>query len=209
MPEPSGARGAGCEPRLAVPRCRSGARVVRDAASLSYAPTAPGVASSGLFGSSLPGLWNGGIHYRKASTEAQPGFCFFGAGCPTSTGQVCRQVLLAPATIGNVASATISGASPSPFGILAIGLSGTMSAFGPLPFDLTMLGAPGCQLRVRPDVMQLLPVNFSGAMTWAFGVPNSITLIGLPFYTQGLLLDPPANALGIVTSDANQLIVGR
>jgi len=171
--------------------------------------TAPGVASSDLFGSSLPGLWNGAIHYTKASIEAQPGFCFFGAGCPTSTGQTCRQVLLAPALLGSTASAAITNTPPASLGIHVLGLSGTMSPFGPLPFDLTMLGAPGCQLRVSPDVTGFLFGGATGSMTWSIGIPNSPAITGLPIFSQVLVLDPAANALGIVTSDANQLIVGR
>lgn len=171
--------------------------------------TAPGVASSGLFGLSSPGLWNGAIHYRKASTEAQPGFCFFGAGCPSSAGPICRQILLSPALLGSTASAAITNTPPMGLGIQALGLSGTMASFGPLPLDLAPLGAPGCQLRVSADLTQFLVGSASGSMTWSFPVPNAPALAGLPLYSQAVVFDASANSLGAVVSDANELILGR
>jgi hypothetical protein len=71
----------------------------------------------------------------------------------------------------------------------------------PLPIDLGPLGMPGCALHVAPDIT--IPVfNVNGSADVTINLPNEPRMIGMRFYDQALTLDPTANALGAVLSNA-------
>lgn len=89
---------------------------------------------------------------------------------------------------------------------LATGLEGTASPLGPLPASLAPFGMPGCFLYVSPILVAFLVGN-SGFADCAFVVPNDPRLIGSSFVQQALLLDPSANAAGVVVSHASRGVI--
>ena len=79
--------------------------------------------------------------------------------------------------------------------------------FGAIPpFDLTPLGAPGCTIDiafvVAPGQMVFGPI-----VSFPMAVPADPSLTGLEIYSQGLVLDPIANALGVVVTAALKSIL--
>jgi hypothetical protein len=91
---------------------------------------------------------------------------------------------------------------------MATGFSASSWAGRPLPLDLGPFGAPGCPLRVAPFVWFPFSAGPAGTQRWRLPIPNDPRLAGLSFYNQALVLDPAANPLGVVLSDAQQGRVG-
>jgi hypothetical protein len=168
---------------------------------------APGIAKGGLFAAAVyVGKWNGAFHYTRNGISADAGYGFFGEGCSGSLG-----------VPGNVATSlprlnTAFGVSltnlPQNAALFVLGFSRTSSVFGPLPLDLGPFGAPGCLARVRPDAMMML-LGGGNTATLNLALPNTPGLLGILFYTQGLVLDQGTNAAGLVISDAAGAVVGR
>lgn len=77
----------------------------------------------------------------------------------------------------------------------------------PLPLGLASNGAPGCDLLVNIDVgVPLIPAN--GSVAWVIpSLPNA-GLVGATVFAQGFVLDPLANPLGVVLSNAGELTFG-
>lgn len=130
----------------------------------------------------------------------------FAPGCVGSAGVPGNQPTGLP-VLGGTLGVAIGNVPPSAFVVLCFGWSNTVSSFGPLPLDLTPRGAPGCLLHVAVDVPAPL-VGTGGTATFALGVPNSVSLVGERLYTQALVADPLANALGVVAGDAAVAIFG-
>jgi hypothetical protein len=133
----------------------------------------------------------------------------FGAGCAGSAGTP----LLAAAAgslpwLGetftlNLTSLPLS-TSQSAFGIL--GASKTMWGSLPLPLGLGPIGMPGCDLWVSLDLALVL-ANRGGNASWNLNVPNDPSLQAASVYFQGGVLDPTANALGVVMSNAGESVL--
>jgi hypothetical protein len=99
-------------------------------------------------------------------------------------------------------------APPGASAFMATGFSASSWAGRPLPLDLGPFGAPGCPLRVAPFVWFPFSAGPAGTPRWRLPIPNDPRLAGLSFYNQALVLDPGANPLGAVLSDAQQGRVG-
>jgi hypothetical protein len=129
------------------------------------------------------------------------GFNWFGEGCAAPGRPMARLQAAQPPRVAERFSVDLVGAqNPS---LLMFGLSNTQASFGALPLDLTPLGMPGCQLRVSADVV--LPM--SGArLSWP--IPPDADLAGARFHLQAVELDPAANAIGAVLSDAATAVIG-
>ncbi|MBM4063715.1 MAG: hypothetical protein FJ265_21845 [Planctomycetes bacterium] len=78
----------------------------------------------------------------------------------------------------------------------------------PLPFNLGLLGAPGCQVEVRPIASLFGVSDAAGVFFWGFGSPADVAYLGLPVEQQLVVLDPPANALGLTTSNRVSSVFG-
>ncbi len=132
----------------------------------------------------------------------------FGLPCPTPSGQ--RPILRpAPASRPWIGDSFVLEVTPNPqqnAAFMAFGLS--KQNLGPfsLPMSLTSLGAPGCTVLVAPTVVAAIPMG--PELRWTLPIPNQISLAGIRFYTQGLLLDSTYNSLGLVTTDAAESVVG-
>ncbi len=132
-----------------------------------------------------------------------------GTGCKDSLGKAVAMT---------VSKECVCLGSPVP---LQVRVSGTLKAtalpaagkspsnWGPitLPFALAPFGAPGCSLWAS---MELLFPPFQmppGGAAFEPVVPNTPVLKGVPVFFQSLVIDPKANALGMATTNAVQVIL--
>ena len=76
-----------------------------------------------------------------------------------------------------------------------------------LPFPLDALGMTGCAFYASAEVILPVP-NTGGAGSVTFAVPNDVALVGGSFFNQGFVLDPPANAAGITSSNSGEGRIG-
>jgi hypothetical protein len=152
-----------------------------------------------------PRIWNGAIYYDTCAVGGAPGYGWFGPGC-AGTMPVAQNVAATQPRLGQALSVTIDNL-PLNVAFFLLGFSRTASPFGPLPLDLGLLGAPGCSGRVSPDATTV--IAGPGTAMWSLGIPNTASLLCTQFYTQALVLDPTANALGAVVSDAAAGVVGQ
>ena len=100
-------------------------------------------------------------------------------------------------------SSAKSGALP----LLIVGASSESWGALSLPFDLTRLGAAGCQLAVRPDLVTLgrarpVPMPPFAEASTSVPLPSDARLARFRFYTQWLFLEARQNALGLTLSQA-------
>jgi hypothetical protein len=79
----------------------------------------------------------------------------------------------------------------------------------PTPVPLASIGMPGCTLDIDPLVAEAL-TKVGGIARWSVAIPNDPALLAAEFFDQGVVFDrnPPANALGVIMSNAAQGTVG-
>ena len=206
-------------PPLYLPHGRFGVMIRVNGASVQYSSvgnptysspdavlTSGGVAGTPFSGSLLaPRYWNGALRYSTCAATSEAGYGFFHAGCTGSLGVpgnvATNRPVLGQTLLVNFDRLPLNAA------FAMIGLSKTISPFGPLPVDLGPFGAPNCFGRVSPDAVILL-LGTGNVATLSFSIPNATAFVATQFYTQGLALDPPTNALGAVASDAAAMIIG-
>ena len=75
------------------------------------------------------------------------------------------------------------------------------------PMDLTVYGMPGCTALVAPLVTSF-SVASTGAATWTAAIPNSMPLVGVRVSQQAFVLEPGANAAGVIVSNGADILVG-
>ncbi|MBL8753497.1 MAG: PKD domain-containing protein [Planctomycetes bacterium] len=153
-----------------------------------------------------PRLWSGTLYYGTHNVTGLAGHGFFGQGCAGTAG-ISHQTYITRPTLGGMLSVD-SNNLPFGIGVMVIGVSNTISGFGPLPVDLGFAGAPGCPLRVSIDATDAV-IGVGTTAVWNFPVPNVLALNGLLFYNQMAVLDPAANAFGLVVGDAAGWVLGN
>ena len=109
--------------------------------------------------------------------------------------------------LGSAYSLDLAEAPATTFAVLASGLSDSTWAGGFLPVQLP--GAPGCDLLVDPIVLTTSVTSATGAATSQISVPNTIGLVGVDVFHQWVMLDGPANAGGLITSNAGRARIGN
>ncbi|MFK7739330.1 MAG: hypothetical protein AB8H80_03330 [Planctomycetota bacterium] len=157
-------------------------------------------------------------------TAGTPGIGFFrGSGGWSQSGLVdfpsyrvsctSTQTFLTPAMgivgqpeLGTAYSPAVSDALANTFAVLVSGLSDQVSQGLPLP--LAIPGAPGCDLLVSTDVLDLAITDASGDAQSPINVPNDPTLAGLSVYHQWAIWEPTVNSLSIVMSNGGNALVG-
>lgn len=107
--------------------------------------------------------------------------------------------------LGTSYSPKVSGALDTTFALLASGLNNATYQGIPLPFELP--NAPGCDLLVSADALDLAITDANGDASSPIVVPNAANLVGLTVYHQWLIWDPTVNNLNIVTSNAGTATV--
>lgn len=102
--------------------------------------------------------------------------------------------------------ARATGASPGSIVVLAAGTmdSGPWGGFV-LPQDLGPVGAPGCVLGIDVAATWYTLALGDGSAQFPFVLTNSPAVLGEWIRFQAAVLDPPANALGLVTSQAKKV----
>ena len=168
----------------------------------------PGGAHALMFGG---GIGGGGSPTRGDTwgfaAGRGPSFVRFGTGCVGSAGMpaLAARAGVYPWTGGTYTlDLTSLPATGAAFGILGT----SKSTWGPvsLPLLLDFVGMPGCNLLVSLDVA--LPLtNQNGGAAWALPVPDDPSLHDAQLWLQGGVLDPAANALGVVLSGAGELTI--
>ncbi len=107
---------------------------------------------------------------------------------------------------GQVIDFTSTLSFTSPPGVVALG-----TAPQPAPIDLTPLGAPTNFLYLDPIVLaaHAWTQSFIGWFsTFPVGIPNTPAVIGVTLYGQSAILEPTANALGLILSPAVEVRIG-
>lgn len=136
-------------------------------------------------------------------------YSLFGAGCAGSAGV---PTLVAPASgpqIGATLALTIQSLpiTSAVFGILGISNTSLGGAV-PLPLELSGVGMPGCRLLVSTEWIGFVPRLTPSTAQWNLPIPYDASLLGGAFYQQAAVLDPAANALGVVLSNAGSAVIG-
>lgn len=160
---------------------------------------APGVAKYNLFGSGSidARVWNGALHYTTVGDDGRGRFGFAALGCRGT--QATSQLT---ATGNPMFGSTLTlAASNLPVGAMVM-ITG-LGRYAPTPLDLGAFGAPGCAVHAAIDASV-----FQAAPTWNLAIPSATAFAGLVLFHQALVLDPQANTLGVVVSDASGLVVG-
>jgi PKD repeat protein len=163
---------------------------------------AQGRAVTSLFGTGgfTPRMWNGAFHYGTWSGTGEAGLGFAGLGC-AGTLATSQLTSSGDPVLGSTITLTANNLPLSAM-ILVTGLS------APAPVDLTPFGAPGCLVRAALDATSFR-LGAGNSASWNITVPANPAFSGLRLWNQVLALDPTANALGAVTSDAVGMIVGN
>ncbi|MCA8968329.1 MAG: hypothetical protein KDC95_01045 [Planctomycetes bacterium] len=94
-----------------------------------------------------------------------------------------------------------SGAS-----VLFVGSSSKTWGVVPLPLKLDSIGMAGCELLASPDVLIPAPIA-NGSAAWSLMIP-SISLTGVQFFTQAIVVDGGANAFGATLTNGLEATIG-
>jgi hypothetical protein len=130
----------------------------------------------------------------------------FGNGCAGSAGVPRLEATRLP-WLGDSVRIQLTQLPANTAALLSVGISRTAWGPVPLPLPLDALGMTGCTLYVSGNVI-LSVVIVAGAGSVTIGVPNDQSLLGASFFNEGFVLDPPANAAGITTSNAGEARIG-
>jgi len=100
----------------------------------------------------------------------------------------------------------LTEAPSATFAVLVQGLSDQTYSGGPLPVTL-----PGstCDILVSPDAYEALVTDGAGETSYTVAVPNTNNLVGLEIFYQWVVLDQPANLLGLITSNGGKARIGN
>ena len=99
-------------------------------------------------------------------------------------------------------------AEPGDVVVLALGSQESGAWAGmQLPQDLSVVGATGCFLSIDVAASYYGSAASDGSVTYPFMIPNNPQLLGEWLRFQAAVLDPAANSLGLVTSQAQKVQV--
>lgn len=148
--------------------------------------------------------WNGTVHYTLAGSISK-----FGVGCLGSNGIPSHSASGSPVLGGTINYSLTSGPSNGA-AFLVLGNSKTNWSGLPLPFDLAPIGAPGCIMYCNHSrVIGPIGTSATGSASFPVGIAAQCGLIGVHLYTQFLMIDPGANALGLTSSNAVDALLGN
>jgi hypothetical protein len=143
----------------------------------------------------------------RTSNPSSQSSCRFSSGGYNSSVGYRRPV------VGGTWYVSYSNVLPNAAGFAALGLQGAGGSWQgiPLPIDLALFGAPGCSWNVSMDITVPIQANASGTASWPTNfvtIPNRPWFIGRTFYDHAALIDPAANAFGIVTTWSGRWHIG-
>lgn len=149
----------------------------------------------------LDAVQRGGAATSFGQAGDNPSFDFL--NLIVSTGNSLEPRLLIP---GSTIEFTSTLSFTSPPGVIGLGIFGY-----PTPVDLGPLGAPTHSLYIDPLALAAhsWTQSFIGwYSTFGLMVPNTASLADVVVFGQSALLDPTANALGVLTSGAVEVRIG-
>lgn len=123
-----------------------------------------------------------------------------GHGCPGSDLRLPTTTIEGYPRLGTILSIDLHAAVPMQPAFLVVGNAGGT--------DLGSLGAPGCRLNTLAFWWELLSTDGTGRARKGFTVPPDPALAGLRLDTTWAIVDPPANALGVVTATGLAITLG-
>lgn len=91
--------------------------------------------------------------------------------------------------------------------VMFTGFSNTRWGGIDLPWDASPIGMSACLLRTDVTFFDAMVVNGDRAR-WSFAFPTSTALGGLVFFQQAVVVQPGANAAGLVFSNAYRGVIG-
>jgi len=152
-----------------------------------------------LVGTHGRGMWTTEIEEPQASS--------FGAGCAGTNGT--PTLTASSPRIGQ--RCTISGFNMPPNGNvwLVQGNSNLSWNGNLLPFELSSFQAPGCSLRVRPDMVRDGWADAFGTYSAKIQIAASNSLLGTHIYLQAFPGDPKVNGFGRTASNGVDLLIGK
>jgi hypothetical protein len=126
----------------------------------------------------------------------------------TGTGGLTLTLNAAPASLpilGTTFNQIVSNIPiTAPIGFVILGFT----SFAPAGVDLTGLGAPGCKQWQSIDADVLFFVAGSPTHTFGLAIPNNVVFAGTVIFTQGAVLSPGINPLGVISSNGGRMSVG-
>ncbi|MFK7741488.1 MAG: M14 family zinc carboxypeptidase [Planctomycetota bacterium] len=143
-------------------------------------------------------LVNGPNNWTQSGLVQNPSWRISCQG-PTSTLTPAISFVGTP-NLGATYEPAVSDALPVTFAVLASGLDDQIFQGSPLP--LALPNAPGCDLLVAADVLDLAITDANGNAQSPITVPSTGSLVGLEVFHQWLIWDPTVNVLNIVSSNA-------
>jgi len=114
----------------------------------------------------------------------------------------------APCLGGTFSLQTVGIASGAPT-VFFYGMSEDSFGALALPFNLRSVGMPGCVLHVAIDLQVLALADGQGRASMQMTIPNEPAILGFRLFSQSLVMEPAANRLGLLMSDAARIVVGR
>ena len=136
----------------------------------------------------------------------------FGLACVPASGRTPRMNIPSyRLLLGKTTSLSLYAYRNSAPCFAFLGISKTSWGGVALPFDLTPFGAKGCKIYTDGAVVLTAtshPTYASGTAKFCFFVPNDPSYLGKKIYTQGFVVDPQANALGLLSSEAWEITFG-
>lgn len=135
-------------------------------------------------------------------------FTPFGVACAGTTGTPTLSATGRP-VINTSFSVNLASARPSFPAALYAGSSTSVFGSYTLPLNLGFIGMTDCFLYTNVLVNIPASVSVSGTATLPVTVPNNAALLGGNVYFQWAIVDPGANLLGVVHSQAGQAHIGN
>ena len=156
-----------------------------------------GAGGTGFYRTAVTGAWSQSALVQRPSWRVN---CFGGSAVVPKLGNNGSPIL------GSSYDVTLSDALGGSLAVLVSGLSDTSYNGGALPAALP--GAPGCDVLVAPEVLDLYLTSATGAASATVSLPPSPSFIGSQLYHQWAVVDN-VNALGVVVSDAGRATVDQ
>jgi hypothetical protein len=151
----------------------------------------------------------------SSDLQSGTGFLQLGSGIvfelfeARSQGALPQLSATTPPQIATTNELVLRDAVASSAALAFIGSSRNSWGAVPLPLPLQALGASGCTLLTGMEItLKPAATSPNGEARILYALPNGAALVGLGFHAQALVIDPRANALGLVFSGGLSLQIG-
>lgn len=132
----------------------------------------------------------------------------FGTGCVGTNTQIPAISAGNSAAISMNFKIDLTNARASSSALLFLGNSNTAYGTLALPFNLGIIGMTGCTLYTNDLGAGLTSAtSATGTGSVTIPIPFLTTIVGLQLFSQWFVVDPGANGLNLVTSDALQFVI--